>query len=79
MPVGGRDVRARCGRARPRLDVYKRQGLRAAHEVVPYQPALEAIREADLIVLGPGSLFTSIIPNLLVPGVVDAILSLIHI
>ncbi|MCQ4882361.1 YvcK family protein, partial [Alistipes onderdonkii] len=28
---------------------------------------------ADLIVLGPGSLFTSIIPNLLVPGVVDAI------
>ncbi len=34
---------------------------------------LEAIREADLIVLGPGSLFTSIIPNLLVPGVVDAI------
>lgn len=39
----------------------------------PYQPALEAIRQADLIVLGPGSLFTSIIPNLLVPGVVDAI------
>ena len=51
----------------------ERVSLRAAHEVVPYQPALEAIREADLIVLGPGSLFTSIIPNLLVPGVVDAI------
>ncbi len=51
----------------------ERVGLRAAHEVMPYQPALEAIREADLIVLGPGSLFTSIIPNLLVPGVVDAI------
>lgn len=41
--------------------------------IEPYQPALEAIRDADLIVLGPGSLFTSIIPNLLVPGVVDAI------
>lgn len=39
----------------------------------PYEPACQAIREADLIVLGPGSLFTSIIPNLLIPGIVDAI------
>ena len=39
----------------------------------PYEPALQALREADLIVLGPGSLFTSIIPNLLVPGVREAI------
>ncbi len=38
-----------------------------------YPAALNAIREANLIVLGPGSLFTSIIPNLLVPGVVEAI------
>ncbi len=41
--------------------------------VLPYEPALQALRRADLIVLGPGSLFTSIIPNLLVPGIVDAI------
>lgn len=47
--------------------------LHATHKVVPYEPALEAIRNADLIVLGPGSLFTSIIPNLLVPGVIEAI------
>jgi len=38
-----------------------------------YEPALKSLRQADLIVLGPGSLFTSIIPNLLVPGVLDAI------
>ena len=38
-----------------------------------YEPALQAIRSADLIVLGPGSLFTSIIPNLLVPGVLEAV------
>ena len=38
-----------------------------------YPAALAAIRRANFIVLGPGSLFTSIIPNLLVPGVIDAI------
>ena len=32
-----------------------------------------ALREADMIVLGPGSLYTSIIPNLLVDGIVEAI------
>ena len=31
--------------------------------------ALEAIREADIIILGPGSLYTSIIPNLLINGI----------
>ena len=39
----------------------------------PYAEALRVIREADAIVLGPGSLFTSVIPNLLVPGVIEAI------
>lgn len=38
-----------------------------------YGPAVEALENADLIVLGPGSLFTSIIPNLLVPGIPEAI------
>jgi uncharacterized cofD-like protein len=49
--------------------------LQTEHGTTPhaYEPALAAIREADLIVLGPGSLFTSIIPNLVVPGVIDAI------
>ncbi len=35
--------------------------------------AIEAIADADVIVLGPGSLYTSIIPNLLVEGIVEAI------
>ena len=34
---------------------------------------LEAIAAADLILLGPGSLFTSIIPNLLVSGIAEAL------
>lgn len=35
--------------------------------------AIEAILAADLIILGPGSLYTSIMPNLLVPGIAEAI------
>jgi uncharacterized cofD-like protein len=35
--------------------------------------ALEAIAAADLIVLGPGSLYTSLLPNLLVPGIHEAV------
>lgn len=38
-----------------------------------YSKAIEAILKADIIVLGPGSLYTSIIPNLLVKGISDAI------
>ncbi len=39
----------------------------------PVPEALSAISEADVIVLGPGSLYTSIIPNLLVKGIAEAI------
>ena len=35
--------------------------------------AVRAIRQADLILLGPGSLYTSVIPNLLVDGISDAV------
>jgi uncharacterized cofD-like protein len=38
-----------------------------------YEPALEAIRTADVIVIGPGSLYTSLIPNFLVSGIADAV------
>lgn len=38
-----------------------------------YPPALKAIFQADLIVMGPGSLYTSILPNLLVPDLAQAL------
>lgn len=43
-------------------------------DVEPLEEALEAIRQADAILLGPGSLYTSIIPNLLVPRVAETII-----
>ena len=42
-------------------------------KVRPLEAALSAIAEADAITLGPGSLFTSVIPNLLVEGIPSAI------
>lgn len=38
-----------------------------------YEPALGAMLHSDLIVLGPGSLYTSVLPNLCVDGVIEAI------
>ena len=42
---------------------------------VAHPEALTAIMEADMIVIGPGSLYTSVLPNLMVPGVREAIRS----
>lgn len=39
----------------------------------PTKEAIEAIEEADVIILGPGSLYTSVIPNLIIKGVSEAI------
>ncbi len=57
----------------------KRQDCRIERvRLLPEQTAalpqtLQAISQADFILLGPGSLYTSIIPNLLVEGIVDSI------
>jgi len=59
--------------------------IRKAHHGVPteevylqplatmHAPVLEAMADADLIVLGPGDLYTSVVPNLLVDGIPEAI------
>jgi uncharacterized cofD-like protein len=42
-------------------------------DVEPLRQTLDAIARADLITVGPGSLFTSLVPNLLVRGIAQAI------
>jgi uncharacterized cofD-like protein len=38
-----------------------------------YAPAIQAITSADVIIIGPGSLYTSLIPNFLVAGIAEAV------
>lgn len=47
--------------------------LHLSHPCRPLAETLEAIAQANLITIGPGSLYTSILPNLLVDDIVDAL------
>jgi uncharacterized cofD-like protein len=47
--------------------------LRLAGPAEASREAVEAIREADVVVLGPGSLYSSVLAGLLVPGIPDAL------
>ena len=67
-----------CGESK--IFNFKKQqncGIHHVRLIPEYPPALpaavEAISRADIILLGPGSLYTSVIPNLLVAGVPEAI------
>ncbi|WP_423799569.1 gluconeogenesis factor YvcK family protein [Neobacillus sp. SAB-20_R2A] len=42
-------------------------------QIRPLPETIQAIRQADLIILGPGSLYTSLLPNLLVPRLGDEV------
>ena len=42
-------------------------------DVAPLPEALEALRTADVIILGPGSVYSSLLPNLLIPGMAEAL------
>lgn len=51
-----------------------RQVFLRPHNAIVNADAVDAIINADVVLLGPGSLYTSILPNLLVPGIVDALM-----
>lgn len=87
LPVTNADVKLEasfdngasvCGESKI-FDFKRQQNCRIHHvRLLPERPpalpaALKAIARADVIILGPGSLYTSVIPNLLVDGVAEAI------
>ena len=69
--IGGGSVLA--GQAR----IARTELIRHVHlepkNAVAYEPAVAAISSADLVIISPGSLFTSILPNLLIKGIKEAI------
>ncbi len=58
-------------------EIGRRSGIVQVFLDPPDPPALpeaiQAIEDADLVVIGPGSLYTSVLANLLVPGIADAL------
>src|ERR1041384_6241200 len=67
--IGGEQVRGQVSIARGGGAV---EGLWLDPDGDGYEPAIDALAEADLVVLGPGSLFTSVIAALLPRGIADA-------
>lgn len=68
---GETDIDTRGNRNPEPLAPIKRLFLE--HPTPPCDDALRAIRRADVIIIGPGDLYTSVLPNLLVEGVAEAI------
>lgn len=83
LPATLTDVRlrgvGRSGRVFEGESAVGRSGERLTHleldppDAAAFPRVVAALSRADLIVLGPGSLYTSILPNLLIPGIRDAV------
>ena len=69
----GRLIRVEGESAIPKADGRIKQVSLTPEHVRGYPPAIQAILKADLIVIGPGSLYTSIAPNLLVAEIAAAL------
>ena len=70
----GRSGRAYEGESAVGQSGERLQGLELLPAAIPaFPPSIEALQHADVILLGPGSLYTSILPNLLIRGIVQAV------
>jgi len=57
----------------PKRNIRIRHMSMKPDDAKPTEEALEAIANSEIIILGPGSLYTSVIPNLIIRGMADAI------
>ncbi len=70
--ANGKRVRGETNISRSKIPIAKIELV--PRRVRPLPKAIEAIQEADLILMGPGSLYTSVIPNLLIPEIAQAVI-----
>jgi uncharacterized cofD-like protein len=73
LPQSGNEVRVAGESQIPESPGIIRRVWLEPNNPPAFPQAIQAILSADLIVIGPGSLFTSLLPNLLVPDLADAI------
>lgn len=73
VPLGNAEVRVRGESQIPTTSGAVRRVWLEPNSPPAYPDAVNALLNSDLIVLGPGSLYTSILPNLLVPDLAAAI------
>lgn len=82
VPVAGRPITLHAGlidgtELEGQSLIARARGIRRVwitpEDIRPSTEAIEAIAAADLVIIGPGSLYTSLLPPLLVPGIRDAL------
>lgn len=73
IAVGDRIMRVEGESAIPKAQGRIQQAYLEPARIRAYPPAVRAILQADMVVMGPGSLYTSVLPNLLVPDLARAL------
>lgn len=73
LPDGSSEVQVKGESKIPKTAGRIRRLWLEPNNPLAYPPAVKAILSADLVLIGPGSLYTSVLPNLLVPDLADAL------
>ena len=75
IPENGSHIQVKGESEIPKVKGHVERVWLEPNNPLAFPPAIQAILSADLVLIGPGSLYTSILPNLLVPNLSEALLS----